>query len=155
MKTIYALLGLALASTPAFADGFVCHGERDGLTIQVYNQTRPEAGTRNGAALIVSSDAVGAGRKTIARFTEANLTLGNEASVYTAKVDHRFNDSNRKGELIGGTKLGFLQYLVLNLDFTYARPVADGAPVRGDLTLVKRNGEQIAIDMDCARYLKN
>lgn len=153
MKT-FAVLGLLLASTPAFADGFVCESERDNLVIKIYNQTQPSAGTRNAAVMIVSDSGVSAGNKTIARFTEANLTLGNEGTVYTANVDHRFNDSNRKGELIGGTKIAYLKHIVLDIDFTYARPVAEGSLLRGALTLVKRDGEQLAIDLSCARYLK-
>jgi hypothetical protein len=154
MKT-FALLGLLLASTPAFADGFVCESARDNLVIKIYNQIQPEAGTRNAAVMIASDTSVNAGHKTIARFTDANLTLGNEGSVYTANVDHRFNDSNRKGELIGGTKIGALKHIVLDIGFSFARPVAAGSLLRGALTLVKRNGEQVAIDMTCARYLKN
>lgn len=155
MKMIYAVLSAALVSTPAFADGFVCESERDNLAIKIFHETSPSEGTRNAAVLIASDTSVQAGNKTIARFSQANLTLGNEASVYTANVDHRFNDSNRKGELIGGTKIGALKYLVLKVDFSYARPVAEGALLRGDLTLVKRNGEQVAIDLVCSRYLKN
>lgn len=154
MKT-FAVLGLLLASTPAFADGFVCESERDGLVIKVYNQIQPSEGTRNAAVMVVSDSSVAASNKTIARFTDANLTLGNEGSVYTANVDHRFNDSNRKGELIGDTKIGYLKHLVLDIDFSYARPVAQGSLLRGALTLIKRDGEQLPIDMTCARYLKN
>lgn len=152
---MFVVLGLALASTPALADGFVCESQHDGLVIKVYNHTQPEEGVRNAAVMVASDSTIAQGNKTIAKFTDANLTLGNVGSVYTAKVDHRFNDSNRKGELIGGTKIGNLKYLVLDIDFSYARPVADGQAVRADLTLVKRDGGQIALAMTCARYLKN
>jgi hypothetical protein len=152
---IFAALSMILASTSAFADGFECESARDNLVIKVYNQTAPSAGTRNAAVMIAADTNVSEGRKTIARFSDANLTLGNEGSVYTANVDHRFNDSNRKGELIGGTKIGALKYLVLGIDFSYARPVPAGSLLRGELTLVKRNGEQLAIDLVCSRYLKN
>jgi hypothetical protein len=155
MKTIFAALALALTATPALADGFICESEADSLVLKVFHHTAPSAGTRNSAVMILSDASVQAGNKTIARFRDTNLTLGNEASVYTAKVDHRFNDSNREGELIGGTKIGNLKYVVLDVDFSYGRPVAAGTLLRGDLTLVKRDGTQIDLPMVCARYLKN
>lgn len=155
MKLFFALMGLSMVSGSAYADGFVCVNKQEALVAKVYNQTQPQLGTRNAAVMVLSDSSVNYGNKTIARFSQTNGTLTNDSSLYTANVDHRFNDSGRKGELIGGTKIGALKFVVLDLDFSYARPVADGAFVRGELFLVKRNGQQIAIDMDCSRYLKN
>jgi hypothetical protein len=155
MKVTLSALAFLLASPAAFADGFVCHNSREALSVKVFNNTDPSAGTRNGAVMVLSDLSVGAGNKTIARFTDSNLTLSNQSSKYAAKVDHRFNDSNRKGELIAGTNIGALAQVNLDLDFSYARPVAHGAFVRGTLGLIKRNGQTTNLAMDCSRYLKN
>ena len=142
------------ASGAARADGFVCQTVEGDLNVKVFNKTRASEGTRNAAVMVLSDPAVSGGRKTIARFTDANETLANEGARYTANVDLRFNDSERKGELIGGTKLGHLKTIDLDVAFSYADPVADEAGIEGVLTLTKRNGEVITLDLDCARYLK-
>ncbi|NUM88763.1 MAG: hypothetical protein HUU37_06135 [Bdellovibrionales bacterium] len=154
MKKLIAVMAIAMTSTAALADGFQCESA-DGLVAKVYNHASPEAGTRNAAVMVLSDSSVGAGRRTIARFTDVNGTLGNSGAVYLARVDHRFNDSGRKGELIAGTKIAFIRDIELRIDFTYGAPMANGDHAPGALTLVKRNGEVTGLEMDCYRYLKN
>lgn len=149
-----ALSMLVLGAVEAKADGFVCQSNDGSLNIKAYNQTSPVAGTRNAAVLIASDPAVNVGNKTIARFT-AGRTLANTSSSYVANVDLRFNDSSRKGELIGGTKLGELKQIKLDVDFSYATPVGNAEELDGTITLVKRNGEVIDLAATCSRYLKN
>jgi hypothetical protein len=98
---------------------------------------------------------VGAGKKTIARFTGTNETLTNVGASYEATVDLRFNDSNLAGRNIGGTKLGMLKTIALDIDFSYSTPLAAGETVDGTLTLIKRNGEELTHKVECTRYLKN
>lgn len=152
-KAILAIASL-LISTSAFADGFICENAEGTLRLKVFHKTQPELGTRNSAILIVSNPAISAGRKTIATFEADDAVLGNEASTYTANVDLRFRNSNRRGELIGPTKLGELKHIVLDVDFSYARPVPAGTELSGEVVLLKRSGEQEAVDVVCARYLK-
>ncbi len=154
MNKLIAVLAIAMASTTAMADGFQCESA-DGLVAKVYNHTAPEAGTRNAAVMVLSDAAVGAGRKTIARFTDVNGTLTNAGAIYMARVDHRFNDSNRKGELLAGTKIAFVKDIELRIDFSYGAPVASGDHAPGVLTIIKRNGDVTGVEMDCYRYLKN
>jgi hypothetical protein len=155
MKSVFAVLALVLSTNAAMADGFVCKNAEELLTVKVYNNTQPAKGTRSAAAMILSSDAVQLGNKTIATFADSTLTLGNQGPVYTANVDHRFNASGRKGELVGGTNIGALKYVVLDVNFSYAQPKANGSRLSAILTLIKRNGAQIDLAMDCVRYLKH
>jgi hypothetical protein len=155
MKKTIASMMVLFASAAAHADGFVCQTVEGDLNVKAYNNTQPEAGTRNAAVLVLSDPAINSGRKTIARFTDVNGTVGNTGASYTANVDLRFNDSGRKGELISGTKLGELKTIDLEVAFSYARPVAADETLQGKLTLTKRNGEVIERDLDCTRYLKN
>jgi hypothetical protein len=37
----------------------------------------------------------------------------------------------------------------------YGEPVRAGQARKGDLTIVKRNGEEITVQLECKRYLKN
>ena len=154
MKTIVFALTIAAASM-AQAAGFVCTSE-SGLNVKVYEHTSPEAGTRTAAVMVISDSNVGGGNKTIARFTDANQLLASKSMRYTAKVDLRFADSKRAGELIGGTKLGQLKEIILNVHFSYSNPVPAGTELAGQLALVKRaGGPSIVERVSCVRYLKN
>ncbi|MBI4924989.1 MAG: hypothetical protein HY843_03610 [Bdellovibrio sp.] len=139
----------------AMADGFKCETRDGKLLVKVFNQVKPELGTRNAAVMVISDRDVHVGRKTIASFKDASGLLSSRGANYVAKVDLRFADSRRKGELIGGTKLGELDRILLGVDFNYSQPVEEGEIVSGVLTLEKRNGDSIELDMDCTRYLKN
>lgn len=143
-----------LSSTVAMADGFVCTSE-SGLNLKVYNHTNANQGTRTAAVMVISDSSVGAGNKVIARFTDVKGTLTSKSQIYTANVDLRFSDSNRKGELIGGTKLGQLDQIELAVDFSYAEPMAHGEETKAFLTLIKRNGAELIESVSCLRYLKN
>jgi hypothetical protein len=154
MKKILTIATL-LASTASFADGFRCQALDEPLSVKVFNNTQPELGTRTGAVMIVSDLSVNAGRKTIAVFRDGSETLGSKGATYTSKVDLRFNDSGRKGELIAGTKLGQIKTIVVDVDHQYNMPTVSGAEHDATMTIVKRNGEEIALDLTCERYLKN
>ena len=153
MKSLVAIM--ILASTYAQADGFTCQATEHSLDIKIYNHVDPQDGTRVGAVMVLSNPSIQHGRKTIARFADANGVLENHGPLYTADVDLRFSDSSRKGELIAGTKLGELDKIKVAVVFSYASPVEDGAELEGMATLVKRNGEVIFADLVCERYLKN
>jgi hypothetical protein len=150
---MFAILALGfVTSSTALADGFVC--ANDEIVVKVYNNTDAAVGTRTAAVMVVSDPQVGAGRKTIARFTDANGLIQSNGASYTSNVDLRFGNSSRKGELIGGTKLGELDTIQLDVDFSYSAPIAAGTHVAGLLTLNKRNGQSIELELDCKRYLK-
>lgn len=151
-KTIFALM--IAASSIASADGFVCEGD-SGIKIKVYNNTEASEGTRNAAVLVVSDTSVGHGNKTIARFTDVAGTLSQKGTVYVAKVDLRFNDSERKGEWIAGTKLGELAHIKLSVAHNYLSPMAHGETTYATAKYLKRNGDVLTEKMECTRYLKN
>ena len=154
MKNLALVIMATLTLTAsAYADGFYCAS--DELVVKVYNNTNPYVGTRNAAAMIISDPAVRYGNKTIARFSDANSTLGNQGATYTALVDLRYNDSARKGELLAGTKLGQVKAIILDVAFSYVAPLAHGDETSGFLTIVKRDGQEIQLEMNCVRYLKN
>jgi hypothetical protein len=154
MKSIILTAAMILGAQ-AHADGFVCENLNENLRIKVFHETQPQLGTRNAAIMVVSDPSVSAGRKTIATFSADNALLTNAGSTYTSDVDLRFKGSNRKGENIAGTKLGELDKIILHVNYSFAAPLADGAPVSGEAVLVRRAGDDIRVEMDCTRYLKN
>lgn len=153
MKALVVMM--SLISAPAFADGFYCENLEANIRVKAYNQVAPEHGTRNSAVMVLSNPAVSGGRKTIATFEEADGLLTNSGSHYIGHVDMRFNNSARGGELLAGTKLGEVKDVVLDVEFSYAQPVDDEAELAGVLTLEKRNGDVITVDLLCERYLKH
>ena len=155
MKTLIVAIVAIMATSAAQADGFNCKTLDGSLAIKIYNHTDADQGTRNAAVMIISDELISEGRKTIAKFTDANETLGQSGASYVADVDHRYNDSGRKGELILGTKIAFIKTIAVDVDFNYSEPVANGKRLAADLTIVKRNGETFVESMSCKRYLKN
>jgi hypothetical protein len=155
MKKIVMMIAALTALNAAHADGFVCQTVEGDLNVKIYNHVDPSVGTRVASIMVLSDPGVSIGRKTIARFTEVQENLSSIGANYEANVDLRFSDSSRKGEIVAGTKLGQLQTIHLNVDFSYSSPIEAGEEVPGLLTLVKRNGDEITRDVECTRYLKN
>ncbi len=155
MKAVLMSLVL-MGSTAAMADGFECVTTAGDLNIKVYNHVDPYDGTRTGAIMVVSDPSVLAGNKTIATFDSGNGNLtSQEGAIYWANVDSRYSGAAHGGELIGGTRLSELKSIILDVDFSYAYPVADGTELDATLTYEKENGETWTVDAVCARYLKN
>lgn len=156
VATLVALSALSASSASiARADGFQCQTAAGDLNVKLYNHTQSSEGTRNGSIMVLSDPSVQFGRKTIASFTDVKGTLSNEGASYVATVDLRVSESNRSGENIAGTKLGQLKHIAANIYFSYARPVAEGAPLLGSISFEKRNGEISSLDLVCVRYLKD
>jgi len=154
-KLILSTAMMIMASTAAHADGFLCDNQEGNLRIKVYHHTQPQLGTRNVAVMIVSDPTVADGRKTIATFDADKALLTSSSATYTANVDLRFSTSNRKGENVGGTKLGELDQIILHVDYSFDNPVPAGSEVGGEAVLVRRgSASDIRIPMNCSRYLK-
>lgn len=153
LATLMTLIGTL--STPALADGFVCRALDEDLNVRVYNHTSPEKGTRNAAIMVLSDPTVQSDRKTIAVFKDSTGLLSSETLSYDAKVDLRYKNSSRKGEYVAGTRLGYVDRFILDVFFSYVNPLRDGELTDAIFTIVKRNGEEITLDMECERYLKN
>jgi hypothetical protein len=154
-SVLTAILVVLGQSSVAYADGFRCETVDSSLSIKAFNNTQPSEGTRNAAVLVLSDPSVKRGRKTIARFTDVNGTLRNSTALYSAKVDLRFNDSERKGEYLLGTRLGYVSRIDVAIDFAYGMGLRYGDETRGTITLVKRDGAQVSETLNCRRYLKH
>ncbi|MGZ3734326.1 MAG: hypothetical protein ACXVC0_05170 [Bdellovibrionota bacterium] len=155
LVNLFTVIALATISAAAHADGFTCQTGDGSINVKIFNNTNPQVGTRVGAVMVVSDPAISDGKKTIARFTDTNGTLESRSSKYVAKVDLRFNDSSLKGRNIHGTKLGNIDTITADIDFSYAAPAAAGEEVEGTLIIERRSGSPIQVDMTCSRYLKD
>jgi hypothetical protein len=156
MKTALLAAALMTLGSSAFADGFICDNAAGNLRFKVYHQTQPEMGTRKAAILIASNPALADGNKTIATFSSNNALLASQSAVYTADVDLRYKTSNNENKNIGGAKLGDLDSIILNVNYSFSNPVPAGTSVDAELTLVRRagSGSDVRMPMNCTRYLK-
>jgi len=150
MKNLIAML--MLFGSSAFADGFTCYTDDGVLKISVLNHVDPSEGTRTAHIMIVSDRTISHGKKTIAVFTDEEETLTSSGAQWTAYVPDWMN---KKGRNIAGTKLGYVDTLVVNVDHLYSEPVKHGTPTDGLLTVNKINGEKEIKGLSCFRYLKN
>jgi hypothetical protein len=154
MKTLTLALATLLVSAAAHADGFVCQALDADLTVKVFNKTHAIEGTRTPSIMILSNPTISLGRKTIATFSNSSASLEGKGTSYFAEVNPENAEASRGGELIAGTKLGYVESLELHVDFNYYTPTAAGKTVDGALILTKLNGEHIPVNMECTRYLK-
>jgi hypothetical protein len=160
MKKLILSTIVSLLSTMAFADGFNCSTKSDDLNISVYNMVNPTDGTRSPSVMVVSDPAVSTGRKTIAKFLAndgllSTPHLADDRLTYVGKVDLRYNNSGRTGELILGTHLGEVDTVRLDVSFVYGDNLVDNQVVDALVILTKRDGERIIRQANCARYLKD
>jgi hypothetical protein len=153
LKTVLAVA--AVTGTSVFADGFTCENLDENVRIHVYNKVNADEGTRNVAVMVVSDPSISAGKKTTAKFDADTQPVNNQGALYVAKVDLRFNNDNLKGRNFAGTKLGNVDTITLDVDFSYAQPIENGEQVDGQLIVAKRNGtDDNKLSVTCTRYLK-
>lgn len=150
MKNLLAALAM-IVSQQALADGFLCQTVDGDLNIKIYNQTNPELGTRSAAIMVLSDPEVSFGNKTIAKLSAAATTLSNDGTAYRGVVDLRRLSG---GENIAGTKLQYVKYIDVEVEFSYSNPVAHGTVLRGLMTIEKRDGSEFTEKLVCKRYLK-
>ncbi len=157
MKTFIATIMAITTISAAKADGFKCEGVNTGINIQVYNHIHAQDGTRSAAVMVLSDSNVKSDRKTIAKFTDENNTLAYLGyGLFQAKVDLRYIESNKRGENIGGTKLGYLKNINLQIFSQYgSNEIFHGHALDAKIAYVKRNGEINEEKAICTRYLKN
>ena len=154
MKALFAALVMMSLSAAAQADGYKCQTVEGDLNVKIYNHTSPEAGTRNGAVMVLSNPEILKGRKTIATFSSEKGTLAQKGATYVGKVDLRVSGSDRAGEYVGGTRLGELKHIVASIDHNILQPVAEGTVLKGTISFLKRNGGDDFQELVCVRYLK-
>jgi hypothetical protein len=154
MKKTLLLAALALSPLTAFADGFKCTVANDSLNVKVFNSTDASIGTRVPAIVVISDSRREFGNKTIATFDGEKGVISSSGADYELNVDHRFKGVEKGGADIAGTKLMYLRKIGVQIDYSYDRPLEDGARVYGTITFTKDNGESSYKALDCNRYLK-
>lgn len=152
--SMVAALALTLSSQ-AKADGFKCLTADQSLKVQFFNHTDPSEGTRAVSTMVLSDQTVNFGNKTIAVFSSDKGTLtfsGN--GQYVAKVDLRVKELKHAGEYLAGTRLGYVDQIVVNIAHAYGEQTEAGDVFPAAMTVIKRNGQKVSETLLCERYLK-
>lgn len=150
-----ALLGLALLAGPleSRGEGFLCLSVDQNTRIEIYFSPESESASYSAIDKMVLKDPlVSPKRQLIAKFSAQDGLLEFDGNVITAYVDIQHPDSSRRGERIGGTVLGALARIEIEIDFSYAEPVQDGTRLSAQATYIKKNHEHLIQDFDCVRY---
>jgi len=160
-------LALIFSGPQAFADGFVCNGQKTGLKITVYNQTQASAGTRTPASFVISDPVAARPNRTIASFSpdRSNSSGRLDGTVeyqgygsFVAKVSPALAESPSGDRIVAGTKLADLETIHLDVDFSYASGTARLARVTesipAKISYHERTGAVINEAAVCTRYLK-
>jgi hypothetical protein len=148
----------SLMTATTLADGFICLNDKQDLKVQVYNHSSSELGTRKASVLVLSHTQRPIGQRTIAKFAELEGTLISHGATYTGQI----NDSVMVGDgekAIGGVSLFKVNYLMIDIDFTYEKPLKNGDKTTAMMNLIKTDREtessiELEYEMVCTRYLK-
>lgn len=150
--TVFALALIALLVMPiaARAGGFVCVSVDDDTRIDVYLTAIDPNGPAPTASKLVVTDPNRTPRyRHVATFDEADGVLQTSGTQIHALVDLTKAGTSRAGERIGGTKLGLLTGLVLDIDVSYQEPIEEGVRYAAEVTYLKKSGQELHQDFDC------
>jgi hypothetical protein len=153
MKTLFLALAVLSVGSVALADGFECQTIDSHLSVNAYNHTKANQGTRTGATMVLADNSQDRGTKTIAKFSHEQGNLVSTAGYYVATV--KKSEVEEESIDVDGILLTEIDTLTLSVDFQYSAPVKNGAPLKGTLKIKKLTGERSDLALDCTRYLKN
>jgi hypothetical protein len=138
MKTLITLgLMASLASTQAFASGFLCTS-KDGLRVKLFNHVDPTSGTRTPAAMVISDETSG----TLLVRKGEEIRKQNRSKTVRYAVD-------------GNNSLNAVT-VVVQIHFKEGREVlAEGESADGELILIAEDAGRNVFDLTCERYLKS
>lgn len=131
----------------------VCDGVDGDIRFEILLRLT-ETGRARALAMRLSDPSVALGRSEIALFQASERTLIFRESVITGRIDPMNPKTNRAGERVGGTRLGELSTLSLDLRWPLAEVAQrqSGRRFGGQALYVKKNGDELVQDLDCARH---
>ncbi|MES2856957.1 MAG: hypothetical protein V4692_13905 [Bdellovibrionota bacterium] len=156
LKTILLAATTFSSLSGAWASGFICMSVDEDTQIRVeFTPIHPDGSNREPRIkeMTVSDPNVTLPYQHIATFFAADGVLTNDGGLIEGVVDLRFPGTSRRGERIGGTKLGALKTITLDIDFSYTEPSNDGSHYAAQATYLKRNGESLNQDFDCVLFM--
>jgi hypothetical protein len=161
-----SLLSLFVGAPTALANPFeqemvICQGLDGDVVFEILVE-KPKASavsTPRALAMRISDPTVSPDREEIALFDAQDKQLTSEvvgtasSSIVrvTGVVDLKNPLTGRKGERVGGTVLGALHSITVDLEMDFDEVVTPRKRHAGIVTYLKKNGEELTQDLDCRR----
>ena len=102
-------------------------------------------------AMRVSDPNVSLAREEIAFFDAKDGMLSTDGNQFTGHVSDFHPMTGRRGERIGGTVLGALKQVTLEVDIDFMEELSPRKRHAAVVTYRKKNGEELVQDLDCRR----
>lgn len=145
MAVVAVAASVSFAATSAQAAGFSCMSVDRNERMDLFFDSL-EAGAP-ATELVVMNPNVSKRRRHVATFSAADGLLKTDGRAVEALVDTSFPESSRKGERIGGTTLGALA--LVRLDIDAQEQLLAGHAFAAQATYVKKSGQELTQDFDC------
>lgn len=91
-------------------------------------------------------------RRFVAEFRADDGVLSVSDNALVGQVDAEKARLGAPGKRVGGTRLGLLRTISLEIDLSYADRVGGSAVYSGHAIYLKRNGQTFEEDFDCVRH---
>ncbi|MBN8539380.1 MAG: hypothetical protein J0L82_03255 [Deltaproteobacteria bacterium] len=102
-------------------------------------------------AMRVSDPNVSLERQEIAFFAAQEGVLSTNGNKFIGHVSEDHPPTGRRGERIGGTVLGALKQIVLEVEIDFTEEPGPRKRHAAVATYLKKNGEELVQDLDCRR----
>jgi hypothetical protein len=164
LKQIGQLGAITLATTflssAAQAHGFVCTSLEQNTQIEIH-LTGTGALTRDSQdyrpalrakLMIVKDITLNPKRQLVAKFSSKDGLLRTKESSFIGRIDPKHPDTSNAGKRIGGTRLGLLETITVEIDYSFQEKVSQGVRLAGQVTYSKTNGDELAEDFECVYF---
>lgn len=153
---VAALLGSGFSTASvAFADGYSCLSVDRNERIDVYfaetQSAVQSAASIEADRMVVIDPTVAKRNQHVATFQAADGLLRTDGAFIQALVDLNYPGSSRSGERVGGTTLGALQMIQLEVQVKGDIRQA-GLMFGAQATYLKRSGFELSQDFDCVSF---
>lgn len=147
--TLFAsVLLVSLTATTAQASGFSCMSVDRTERMDLFFDSLEDGS--QATRLMILNPNVSKRRQHVATFNAADGLLKTEGRSVEAVVDTSFPESSRKGERLGGTTLGALSMVRLEIDAQ--EHLFAGKTFAAQATYLKLSGEVLTQDFDCLAF---
>lgn len=136
---------ISFSSASALASGFSCMSVDRNERMDLFFDSLEEGS--QATELVILNPNVSRRRQHIATFSAADGLLKTQGRSVEAMVDTSFPESSRKGERIGGTTLGSLASVKLEIDAQ--EQLLAGKAFAAQATYLKTSGQVLTQDFDC------
>jgi hypothetical protein len=165
-----AALTTILFSSTALAHGFVCTSLEQITQIEIHltgtGSLTPDVQPQDaqaqdfqdyrpsprGKLMIVKDITLAPKRQLVATFSAKEGLLRTKDTSFIGRVDPKHPDTNNAGKRIGGTRLGQLETITVEIDYSFQEKVPQGVRLAGQVTYSKTNGDDLAEDFECVYF---